>query len=449
MSFPGTYNIRYYFGDTLEFRVFPRNSSGEPFDLSTFTSARFTLARTRNTPPSEHIPVFATIDPSNTNILCAIRPEDCAELVTDTNKIQPTLSYVYDVEVSKPGSPYDIVYTLLTGSVTITRDVTRPETPIVETLPPNNPTDLTLGDATENSLSVSWTAPTSGDSPASYLIAAIPFTLDRGLLENAISASGVESIEATATSILIENLDPATDYSVIVRSENSAGLANIDTILFNIEPFRTADPEPSVPAPPVITSILPENESLEIFYTLSFDGNREVTNYKYSLDGQTYTAFDPPQTGESLIITGLTNGVTYSVTIRAVNDIGDSESSNSVNGTPQEPIVADFFVSNDGSTSFLINGVANDSITLIRGETYVFEIDAIGHPFWIQSEPAPYNANAIYNEGIEGNGSEEGIILWVVDESAPNTLYYVCENHSSMSGVINIINAGEDEYGDS
>jgi hypothetical protein len=109
--------------------------------------------------------------------------------------------------------------------------------------------------------------------------------------------------------------------------------------------------------------------------------------------------------------------------------------------TPQ----ADFFVTNDGFGAYLIDGISNDTITLLRGETYIFEIQAIGHPFWIQSVPSPYSESDIYNEGVSNNGIDSGFIEWTVDELAPSTLYYVCQFHPAMSGTIVII-GNEEEY---
>ncbi len=449
MSFPGSFNIRYYYGDTLEFRVFPKSSSGEPFVLSTFTSAKFTIARNRTT--SEQITCFAEIDSSKTNILCVIRPEDSEQL--DVNADGSFPPHVYDIEISKPvnGNPYPTVYTLLTGSVTITRDVTR--VALTDPTPepgqvPNNPTDLVLSSTTDTSLSVSWTAPADGDDPDIYKYAFLPFTATLASLEAAIGASNL-SVPATQTSLTIPGLDPSTDYSVIIRSNNSTGDAAIGTILFNSDPFRTDDPDPTVPPAPLIISVNELDESLEIAFTQDGDGGASITNYKYSIDGVNYIEFDPIQTQSPLTISGLTNDVAYPVSIKATNSIGDSAASNTITGTPVAPILPpepDFVITNQGSGAYLIDGVANDTITLVRGQTYLLEINAPGHPFWIQTVPAPYSAGDVYNDGITNNGTDAGVIEWTVAQSAPSTLYYACENHSSMGGTIIIIDGDNGEY---
>jgi len=96
-------------------------------------------------------------------------------------------------------------------------------------------------------------------------------------------------------------------------------------------------------------------------------------------------------------------------------------------------------VTNSGADAYVINSNSNPDLTLIRGLTYVFSVNATGHPFWIQTSDGGYNSSDIYNTGITNNGTQSGNITWVVDNTSPNTLYYVCQHHSSMLGTINII----------
>jgi hypothetical protein len=120
MTFPGTYNISYYKGDTLEFRVYPKDSSGAAFDLTDYDNASgplFTISTVRGSAGlANQVQAYAEISTDNTHILCAIRPSDGEELTSGT-------TYVYDVEISKEDSPYDIISTLLTGTITVTEQV--------------------------------------------------------------------------------------------------------------------------------------------------------------------------------------------------------------------------------------------------------------------------------------------------------------------------------------
>lgn len=109
--------------------------------------------------------------------------------------------------------------------------------------------------------------------------------------------------------------------------------------------------------------------------------------------------------------------------------------------TPASPAAGttSFTVVNSGASSYLMNGSANAALTLQRGQTYTFSITASGHPFYIMSVQGTNTANA-YNSGVTGNGTQSGTLTFVVPAGAPNTLYYDCSVHSSMTGTITITN---------
>jgi uncharacterized protein YjdB len=88
------------------------------------------------------------------------------------------------------------------------------------------------------------------------------------------------------------------------------------------------------------------------------------------------------------------------------------------------------------------DNVSNATINLIRGRTYKLVINAVGHPFWIQTVPGGYSSNNIYNSGITNNGIESGTIIFAVPNDAPDTLYYACQFHLTMRGTINITGTG-------
>jgi len=81
----------------------------------------------------------------------------------------------------------------------------------------------------------------------------------------------------------------------------------------------------------------------------------------------------------------------------------------------------------------------NPTLELVRGESYIFEIKAAGHPFWIKTVSSRGLDNK-YNEGVYNNGAQNARLLFRVPEDAPDRLYYNCQFHESMQGVINISN---------
>jgi hypothetical protein len=121
MAFPGTYNFSYYAGDTFEFFIYPKNSTGGVFDDLSNYSPKFTIATSRGNvedvvlASSASTQLLTTIDPTNTYISCIIQPDGGRELDGQ--------SYLYDVEIEHDGNGK--VHTLLTGTILVTQDITR------------------------------------------------------------------------------------------------------------------------------------------------------------------------------------------------------------------------------------------------------------------------------------------------------------------------------------
>jgi titin len=86
---------------------------------------------------------------------------------------------------------------------------------------------------------------------------------------------------------------------------------------------------------PTIDSITPGNTILTLAVTIPSDMGDGFDNYEYQLDGGSWVAFAPADIDSPFVITGLTNGTTYAVRVRALNDAGAGTQSNSVNGTPR------------------------------------------------------------------------------------------------------------------
>jgi titin len=96
------------------------------------------------------------------------------------------------------------------------------------------------------------------------------------------------------------------------------------------------------PDAPVITTIDPGNQQLSVSFTQGLNGGSPITNYQYSTDnGVTYVSCSPAFTTSPLIITTLSddpttrlsNDVSYSILIKAVNAAGVSVESNMISGS--------------------------------------------------------------------------------------------------------------------
>jgi hypothetical protein len=125
MAFPGTYNFNYYAGDTFEFFVYPKNSTGGVFDDLSSYSALFLVATSRGLSASAAAinSVTASTDASATvldgdHVSCTIKPAGGRKLTAPT--------YFYDLQIentSASSSSFGKVFTLLTGTISVTQDV--------------------------------------------------------------------------------------------------------------------------------------------------------------------------------------------------------------------------------------------------------------------------------------------------------------------------------------
>jgi hypothetical protein len=89
------------------------------------------------------------------------------------------------------------------------------------------------------------------------------------------------------------------------------------------------------PGAPTITSITPSSGTLSVAFTAGDTRGASITNYQYSTNnGSTWTTRSPVATTSPISISGLTNGTSYNVRIRAVNAAGSGDSSTAVAATP-------------------------------------------------------------------------------------------------------------------
>ena len=89
---------------------------------------------------------------------------------------------------------------------------------------------------------------------------------------------------------------------------------------------------PNTPAAPTSLVATAGDGQATISFTAGSSGASAITNYEYSLDGTTYSSIGA--TTSPVTVTGLTNGTTYSIYLRAVNTQGSGTASSSVSVTP-------------------------------------------------------------------------------------------------------------------
>ena len=133
----------------------------------------------------------------------------------------------------------------------------------------------------------------------------------------------------------------------------------------------------SSPAAPTSLSASAGDQSVSISFTPGSDNGSSITNYKYSIDnGSTYTACSPAVTSSPVVISGLTNGQSYSIKLLAVNSIGDGTPSNTVTATPHSvpdaPTNLSASYNGSGSVSISFTPGSNGGETITN---YQYSID--------------------------------------------------------------------------
>ena len=97
-------------------------------------------------------------------------------------------------------------------------------------------------------------------------------------------------------------------------------------------------------------------------------------------------------------------------------------------------------VDNDAYAFSEENIVSNPTLTLYKGQSYTFDINATDMPFSIRTSVNVDDDSNLYNEGVSQQKIENGKITWKIDLEAPDTLYYVNGNDIEASGLIIIKN---------
>ena len=127
--------------------------------------------------------------------------------------------------------------------------------------------------------------------------------------------------------ISVTGLSDATQYTVRLRAINIAGNGAASSSVT----VRTL----GVPSQPTITSANSRDRAVDVYFTAGANGGSPVTNYEYSIDGgSTWVARSSASTLSPLVISGLTNGTSYTIAIRAVNSVGSGAASSTLSVKP-------------------------------------------------------------------------------------------------------------------
>ena len=136
----------------------------------------------------------------------------------------------------------------------------------------------------------------------------------------------------TSSPITINGLTNGTSYTIYLKAVNPNGVSSASSSV-------TVTPS-TIPSAPTSLSASAGDGSATISFTPGANGGNAITNYKYSIDGSNYTDLSPSDASTPITISGLTNGTSYTIYLKAVNANGDSSASTSVSVIPSQPPVS-------------------------------------------------------------------------------------------------------------
>ena len=187
-----------------------------------------------------------------------------------------------------------------------------------------SPTSLAAASVGATSVALTFASP--ADVTADDPITDFEYSLDDG------TTWVTPNVSFTSSPLTLNGLAHATAYAVKIRAVNSQGPGAASE---SISVTTLAIPA----SEPVINSVLAGNQQATFgFMPPLDDGGAAITNYEYSTDsGSSWIAVSPAQITSPIAITGLMNGTTNSVKLRAVNAVGSGAASDAVFVTPRDP----------------------------------------------------------------------------------------------------------------
>ena len=205
---------------------------------------------------------------------------------------------------------------------------------------PGTPTIIQLLAEGSGALMLNFLVPSANYSPilsytVEYRIGAGAWTAWNGQLTNTV----VGPLSTPAKTTLITGLTNGTSTNVRVSATNAVGTSE-----YSYASATPTAPGGSAPGAPTITAVTTPSTgagALSVAFTAGSSNGGTISTYQYSFDGTTWTNRQTGTTASPIVITGLSNATTYAVRIRAVSEIGNGQTSNTVNGTtadvPQAP----------------------------------------------------------------------------------------------------------------
>ncbi|MCC2661263.1 MAG: Fibronectin type domain protein [Arthrobacter sp.] len=162
------------------------------------------------------------------------------------------------------------------------------------------------------SADVTWTAAAAnGSAVTGYTVQAL--SGDK-VVTTAEAGSG-------ATSAKLEGLTPGTEYSFVVTANSTAGKTAAEPVVFSLQ-----SGDLTAPAAPNVVRVTTGNGSATVEWQGAAAGNTPVTGYVLTATPTAGTAVtvETDAAARSAVLSGLTNGTTYTLKLVATSTAGDS-----------------------------------------------------------------------------------------------------------------------------
>jgi hypothetical protein len=207
------------------------------------------------------------------------------------------------------------------------------------------------------------------------------------------------------------------------------------------QPSLTASINAIVPTVPTITGITPGNNQLSVAFTApSSNGGASISNYEYSTNGGTgWTTPSLAVTSSPLLITGLTNGVTYDVQIRAVNSVGSGAATATTQGTPAAPSSPTITGATTATAFTTTYGTASVAQSFsVSGSALTANITATAPTgFEVSSDNSTYGSTATFTQS---GGSASGTLYVRLAATATVSGSYNSQNIALTSAGASTVN---------
>jgi len=207
-----------------------------------------------------------------------------------------------------------------------------------------------------------------------------------------LNGASYKWVNETTSPISIYNLNNGSNYNISLKTiGETVGDSSIVELPSSVMPYTSPDP-------PIIKSVIIGDGSAVVIFADGSSNGLTLTGYRYSLDASNYmdiSAVDYYYIGSSLVdhkikVTGLTNGVTYSVSLKSVSTVATSASSVPSSpfmpyANPSPPTISKIVTGNQTASVYLTDGAVNGSGAK-QAYSYTFDGSTF---YWATSSTSP------------------------------------------------------------